>query len=72
MSMSLTLDLPDEVAAALRDQAQAEGSKPEAVAEGAIVALLREKQPTTFVKGAAAVVRAKDAALIAHFRTSRG
>jgi hypothetical protein len=71
MSMTLTLDLPDEVAAALHDQAQAEGTQPEEVAEGAIIALLREKQPATLIGVAASVVAARDAELIAALRTSR-
>lgn len=66
---SLTLELPDAVAAALQDQAQAEGSRPEAVAEGAIIALLGEKRPESLVGVVAPVVAALDADLIAHFRS---
>jgi hypothetical protein len=69
--MTLTLDLPDVVAAALQNQAEAEGSQPEEVAESAIIALLREKQPQTLIGLASSVVAARDAELIAAFRTSR-
>lgn len=68
MSVTLSLDISDELAAALGDQAAAEGSPVEDVATTALIAMVRERRPEALIGVVAPLVAANDEDLIKHFR----
>ena len=68
MGMTVTLDLPDKVAALLDDEARAEGSPLEDVALSVLISHFAEKRPGDLIAAVAPIVIERDAELIAQLR----